>query len=174
MHSEHSLNLMSKKKGKKANAKERLKAQRLLADNRLARHQYEILETLETGIELLGTEVKSIRAGQANLRDGFCLIRKGELHLHNVHISPNSHSGSYFNHEPLRIRKLLAHRREIKKLKNQIEKKGLTLIPLNLHLKGSWIKVSLGIAKGRKLHDKRQAEKNKEAKVETRNALARY
>ncbi len=165
---------MGKGKGKKTNASDRLKAQRLLADNRLARHQYEILETLETGIELLGTEVKSIRAGQANLRDGFCLIRKGELKLHNVHISPNSHSGSFFNHEPLRTRRLLAHRREIKKLKLQMEKKGLTLIPLNIHLKGSWIKVSLGVAKGRKLHDKRQEEKNKQAKIDARQALERY
>ena len=165
---------MSKGKGKKAGAIARLKAQRLLADNRLARHQYEILETIETGIELVGTEVKSIRAGQANLRDGFCLIRKGELHLHNIHISPNSHSGSFYNHDPLRIRKLLAHRREIKKLQVQIEKKGLTLIPLNLHLKGSWIKVSLGVAKGRKLHDKRQDEKKKQAEIDTRQALSRY
>ena len=79
-------------------------ANRLLADNRLARHQYEILETLECGIELLGTEVKSVRAGQANLRDGFCLIRSGEMQLHNVHISPHSHAGRFFNHEPLRVR----------------------------------------------------------------------
>jgi len=86
-------------------------ANRLLADNRFARHQYEILETLECGIELLGTEVKSIRAGQVNLRDGFCLVRSGELQLHNVHISPHSHAGAYFNHDPLRVRKLLAHRR---------------------------------------------------------------
>ena len=113
-------------------------ANRLLADNRFARHQYEILETLETGIELLGTEVKSIRAGQCNLRDGFCLIRSGELQLHNVHISPHSHAGRFFNHEPLRVRKLLAHRREIDKFRTALEQKGLTLIPLNLHLKGSW------------------------------------
>ena len=92
-------------------------AHRLLADNRLARHQYDILETLECGIELLGTEVKSIRAGQCNLRDGFCLIRNGEMQLHNVHISPHSHAGRFFNHEPLRVRRLLAHRREIDKLR---------------------------------------------------------
>jgi SsrA-binding protein len=148
-------------------------AHRLLADNRLARHQYEILETLECGIELLGTEVKSVRAGQANLRDGFCLIRNGELQLHNVHISPHSHAGRFFNHEPLRVRRLLAHRREIEKFRVALEQKGLTLIPLNLHLKGSWIKISLGLARGRKLHDKRHEEKRRVEAKEARAAIAR-
>lgn len=163
---------MMAKGGKKGNAA-RDAANRLLADNRFARHQYEILETLETGIELVGTEVKSIRAGKANLRDGFCLIRNGELQLHNVHISPHSHAGAYFNHEPLRTRRLLAHRREIDRLRVALEQKGLTLIPLNLHLKGSWIKLTLGLAKGRKLHDKRQEEKRKQDAREVRSALAR-
>lgn len=149
-------------------------AHRLLADNRFARHQYEILETLECGIELLGTEVKSIRAGQCNLRDGFCLIRNGDMQLHNVHISPHSHAGAYFNHEPLRVRKLLAHRKEIDKLRVALEQKGLTLIPLNMHLKGSWIKVTLGLGKGRKLHDKRQEEKRKTEAKEARAAIARF
>ena len=165
---------MAKTASKKKAAAARAAANKLLADNRLARHQYEILDTLETGIELVGTEVKSIRAGQANLRDGFCLIRKGELQLHNVHISPHSHAGSYFNHEPLRVRKLLAHRREIEKLRGQLDRKGLTLIPLNLHLKGSWIKLTIGLGKGRKLHDKRQDEKQKQADREVKSALARY
>tara|TARA_Y100001968_G_scaffold133552_1_gene121808 strand:- start:38 stop:547 length:510 start_codon:yes stop_codon:yes gene_type:complete len=157
---------MAKSSNKKTKSQARLSANRLLADNRLARYQYEILETLETGIELLGTEVKSIRAGQANLRDGFCLIRKGEIQLHNVHISPHTHAGTYFNHDPLRKRRLLAHKREINKLRGQIEKKGLTLIPLNIHLKGSWIKLTIGVGKGRKLHDKRQYEKEKQMKQE--------
>ncbi len=148
-------------------------AHRLLADNRLARHQYDILETLECGIELLGTEVKSIRAGQCNLRDGFCLIRNGEMQLHNVHISPHSHAGRFFNHEPLRVRRLLAHRREIDKLRVALEQKGLTLIPLNLHLKGSWLKITLGLARGRKLHDKRQEEKRRVEAKEARAAIAR-
>ncbi|EDY39375.1 SsrA-binding protein [Cyanobium sp. PCC 7001] len=166
---------MAKGGAKKAAARARRDAaNRLLADNRLARHQYEILDTLETGIELLGTEVKSIRAGQVNLRDGFCLIRNGELQLHNVHISPHSHAGAYFNHDPLRVRKLLAHRREIDKLRGALDQKGLTLIPLNLHLKGSWIKVTLGLGKGRKLHDKRQEERRKQDARETRAAIARY
>ena len=165
---------MGKGSGKKISAAKRASANRLLADNRLARHQYEILETIETGIELLGTEVKSIRAGKINLRDGFCLIRQGQLLLHNVHISPHSHAGSFFNHDPLRIKRLLAHRREIDKLKGQLEKKGLTLIPLNLHLKGSWIKITLGLGKGRKLHDKRNEEKRKEAKREVKEAMKRF
>ena len=165
---------MSKASNKKNKTQKRLEANRLLADNRFARHQYEILETLETGIELLGTEVKSIRAGQANLRDGFCLIRKGEIQLHNVHISPHSHAGSYFNHDPLRTRKLLAHKREIYKLKGQLEKKGLALIPLNVHIKGSWIKLTIGLGKGRKLHDKRASEKEKQIKREIRSAKSEY
>jgi SsrA-binding protein len=165
---------MAKGGTKKLAAKaQRDAARRLLADNRFARHQYEILDDVECGIELLGTEVKSVRAGHAHLRDGFCLIRGGELQLHNVHISPHSHAGAYFNHEPLRVRRLLAHRREIDRLRVALEQKGLTLIPLNLHLKGSWIKVSLGLGKGRKLHDKRQEEKRKQEAKDTRSAIAR-
>ncbi len=165
---------MAKTKNKTQISEKRNAAKRFLADNRQARHQYEILETLETGIELLGTEVKSIRSGKANLRDGFCLIRDGELHLHNVHISPHSNSGNYFNHEPLRVRKLLAHRTEINKLFDKTSKKGLTLIPLNLHFKGSWIKLNIGLCKGKKLHDKRQAEKEKQTSREVKSALERY
>ena len=159
---------------KAAAAAARAAANRMLADNRQARHQYEILETLETGIELVGTEVKSIRNGKANLRDGFCLIRNGELQLHNVHISPHTHAGSYFNHDPLRTRKLLAHRREIDKLRGLVDQKGLTLIPLNIHLKGSWIKLTIGLGKGRKLHDKRAAEKEKQSKKDVKAAMERY
>ncbi|MDP6833639.1 MAG: SsrA-binding protein SmpB [Prochlorococcaceae cyanobacterium ETNP1_MAG_9] len=165
---------MNKQKAKNLKAAARASKNKRLAENRLARHQYEILETLETGIELLGTEVKSIRAGKANLKDGFCLIRKGEMRLHNVHISPHSFASGYFNHDPLRVRKLLAHRREIEKFKNQLDKKGLTLIPLSLHLKGSWIKLTIGLSKGRKLHDKRQEEKKKQAEKEVKSALKRY
>ena len=137
---------MAKGGGKKSAKAQRDAANKLLADNRFARHQYEILETLECGLELFGTEVKSIRAGQSNLRDGFCLIRKGELQLHNVHISPHS----------------LA-----------LDQKGLTLIPLNLHLKGSWIKLTIGLAKGRKLHDKRHEERRKQDIKDAKAAIAR-
>jgi SsrA-binding protein len=163
-----------KGKGASTAAKKRLEAQRLLADNRMARHQYEILETLETGLELVGTEVKAIRAGKANLRDGFCLIRNGELQLHNVHISGHEQASRYYNHDPLRMRKLLAHRREIDRLRGQLDQKGLTLIPLNLHLKGSWIKLTIGLGKGRKLHDKRQEERRKQDEKDLRSALKRF
>jgi SsrA-binding protein len=166
---------MAKGGTKKLAAKaQRDAANRLLADNRFARHQYEILETVECGIELLGTEVKSIRAGQVNLRDGFCLVRNGELQLHNVHISPHSHAGRFFNHDPLRVRRLLAHRREIDKLGAGVHQKGLALVPLNIHLKGSWLKVTIGLGKGRKLHDKRQEERRKQDVKDTRAAIARF
>ena len=165
---------MSKAKNKKNSQDLSPKSNKRLADNRYARHQYEILETLETGIELLGTEVKSIRAGNINLRDGFCLIREGNLLLHNVHISIFNNAGSFFNHEPLRVRKLLAHRREINKLENQVNKKGLTLVPLNVFLKGSWIKVNIGLGKGKKLHDKRETEKRKQSEREVKSAISRY
>ena len=165
---------MAKKKSKKPKGSARLAANKRLAENRMARHQYEILETLETGIELLGTEVKSIRAGKANLKDGFCLIRKGEIQLHNVHISPHTHASGYFNHDPLRVRKLLAHRREINKFQGQLDKKGLTLIPLSLQLKGSWIKLIIGLGKGRKLHDKRQEERRKQADRDMKSALKHF
>lgn len=148
-------------------------AQRRLAENRIARHQNEILKTLETSIERLGTEVKSIRAGQGHLRDGFCLIRSGELRLHNEHITPHSDAGRFFNHEPLRVSKPLAHRREIDKFRTALEQKGLTLAPLNLHLKGSWIKLTLGLGKGRKLHDKRHDEKRKQEAKEAWATITR-
>ncbi len=164
---------MSKSKNKKTAKLERGNANKRLAENRYAKFQYEILETLETGIELLGTEVKSIRAGNTNLRDGFCLIRKGELHLHNVHIARIKNAGSFFNHDPLRVRKLLAHRKEIEKLDGKVNKKGLSLIPLSIHLKGSWIKILIGLGKGRKLHDKRENEKRKEQNKEIKKAIAR-
>ena len=144
-----------------------------LAENRYAKFQYEILETIEAGIELLGTEVKSIRNGKANLRDGYCSFRDGEILLLNVHISPHKNVGSFFNHEPLRNRKLLLHKREIIKLKSNSEKKGLTIIPLSIYLKGSWIKLTIGIGKGKKLHDKRQSDKQKEIKRDIKSVLRR-
>ncbi len=165
---------MSKKGKKKSNKNSSIDGKRHLAENRQARYEYEIIETLETGLELLGTEVKSIRSGQVNLKDGFCLIKRNQLQLHNVHISPHKHAGKFFNHDPLRIKKLLAHRREIDKLKINLEKKGLALIPLSLYLKGSWIKLKIGVGKGRKLHDKRYQEKINESKRELSNALKRY
>tara|TARA_Y100000766_G_C18628260_1_gene469479 strand:+ start:80 stop:574 length:495 start_codon:yes stop_codon:yes gene_type:complete len=144
-----------------------------LAENRYAKFQYEIHETIEAGIELLGTEVKSIRNGKANLRDGYCSFRDGEILLLNVHISPHKNVGSFFNHDPLRNRKLLLHKKEITKLKSRTEKKGLTIIPLSIYLKGSWIKLKIGVGKGKKLHDKRQADKQKTITKEINSALKR-
>ena len=144
-----------------------------LAENRYARFQYEIVETIEAGIELLGTEVKSIRSGKANLRDGYCSIRDGEMLLLNVHISPHKNVGEFFNHDPLRNRKLLLHKKEIIKLKSNTEKKGMTIIPLSLYLKNSWIKLTIGVGKGKKLYDKRQSEKQKSINREINSALKR-
>ena len=146
---------------------------RPLAQNKYAKFQYEINNTIEAGIVLLGTEVKSIRHGKANLRDGYCTFRNDEILLRNVHISPHKNAGEFFNHDPLRDRKLLVHKDEIIKLKISTEKKGLTVIPLSIYLKGSWIKIKLAIGKGKKLHDKRQADKAKNIKREIRSALIR-
>ena len=158
-------------KVKKKNKKENIF--KCLAENRYAKFQYEIFETIEAGIELLGTEVKSIRDGKANLRDGYCSFRDGEILLLNVHISPHTNVGPFFNHDPLRNRKLLLHKKEIIKLKSNTEKKGMTIVPLSLYLKGSWIKLKIGVGKGKKLHDKRQDEKQKSMKKEINYALKR-
>ena len=159
---------------KKANIKVKKEAiLKRLAENRYAKFQYEILETIEAGIELLGTEVKSIRNSNVNLRDGYCSFRDGEILLLNVHISPHKNVGSFFNHDPLRNKKLLLQKKEIVKLKYNTEKKGLTIIPLSIYLKGSWIKLNIGVAKGKKLHDKRHADKQKDIKREIKSALKR-
>jgi SsrA-binding protein len=144
---------------------------RLVADNRQARFQYEILETYEVGIELRGTEVKSIRQGKANLRDGYALIRNGEAWLHNVHISPHTTTIQIFNHEPRRTRKLLMHGQEIRKLIGQVEQKGLTLVPLKMYLKRGWVKITIGLARGKKLYDKREDLKRKQSDREVQRAL---
>ncbi len=146
---------------------------KIVSDNRQARYLYEIIETYEAGIQLTGTEVKSIRAGKVNLRDGYVLIRNGEALLLNVHISPYDASGAYFNHEPRRTRKLLLHRKEINKLIGQIQQKGLTLVPLKMYIKGNWIKISLGLARGKKLHDKRETLKRRDDQREMARALKR-
>lgn len=152
---------------------EQKKAIKIITDNRQARFQYHILETYEAGIELVGTEVKSIRAGKVNLRDGYVLIRNNEAWLLNVHISPYNASGTYFNHDPRRPRKLLLHRKEINRLIGQVEQKGLTLIPLKMYFKDSWVKVTIGLCKGKKLHDKRETIKRRQDKREMARALKR-
>jgi SsrA-binding protein len=146
---------------------------KVVAENRQARFEYEILETFEAGIELVGTEVKSVRAGKANLRDGFALIRNGEVWLHNVHISPHDTASQYFNHDPRRNRKLLMHRQEIRKLIGKVEQQGLTLVPLKMYLKRGWVKISLALVRGKKLHDKREDLKQKQAKREMQRAMKR-
>lgn len=132
-----------------------------VAENRKARHEYEILESYEAGIELVGTEVKSLRKGMANLKDAFAKIEKGQVWLYNCHVSPYDH-GNRFNHEPLRKRRLLLNRREILKLKQKTQEKGLTLIPLKLYFKGNWCKVSIGLCKGKRLYDKRDSMAKRE------------
>ena len=147
---------------------------KILSDNRQARYLYEILETYEAGIQLTGTEVKSIRAGKLNLQDGYALIRNGEACLINVHISPYTGSGQYFNHEPRRTRKLLLHRQEIRKLIGRVEQQGLTLVPLRMYLKRGLVKVSLGLGKGKKLHDKREDLKRRQDQRDIQRAMKNY
>ncbi len=147
---------------------------KVVSDNRQARYLYEILETYEAGIELKGTEVKSIRQGKVNIRDGYALIRNGEAWLINVHVSPHSTASEYFNHEPLRNRKLLLHKQEIRKLIGKVEQQGLTLVPLKMYLKRGLVKVTVGLAKGKKLHDKREDIKQRQDKREMERAMKRY
>ncbi len=142
-----------------------------LVENRRARFEYEILETYEAGLQLTGTEVKSIRAGKANLQDAFALFRDGEAWLHNLHISPHGTASKVFNHDPTRRRKLLLHRREIDRLRGLVEQKGLTVVPLKLVLNRGWIKAHLGVARGKKLHDKRQAIKERQTQREIQREL---
>lgn len=153
---------------------EKSESYKVISDNRQARYLYEILETFEAGVELTGTEVKSIRAGKVNLQDGYALIRNGEAWLINVHISPYNASGQYFNHEPRRTRKLLLHRQEIRKLIGKVEQQGLTLVPLKMYLKRGWVKVSIALGKGKKIHDKRESLKKRQDQREMQRAMKNY
>ncbi|MDA8156110.1 MAG: SsrA-binding protein SmpB [Actinomycetota bacterium] len=143
---------------------------RPVAENRKAFHDYFIEETYEAGISLVGTEVKSIRQGKANLRDSYVLIKNSEAWLLNCHISPYSH-GNIMNHDPLRTRKLLLHRKEIEKLRGKIAQKGYALIPLKLYFKGSHVKIEIGLAKGKQFFDKRDTIKEKEARRQIERAV---
>ncbi len=147
---------------------------KIVSDNRQARYLYEILETYEAGIELMGTEVKSIRAGKASLNDGFGLIRDGEALLLNVHISPHDTTNSAYNHDPRRTRKLLLHREQIRKLIGKVEQQGLTLVPLKMYLKRGWVKIDLALVKGKKLHDKREAIKERDDKRQIERAMKQF
>ena len=135
---------------------------RSIARNRRARHDYHILDTFEAGLVLTGTEVKSLRDGKANISDAYGIIRDGEAFLLNLHISPYESRG-YANHDPDRTRKLLLHRKEIRRLIGAVERQGLTLIPLELYFKNGVAKVALALGKGKKLHDKRDAERERDA-----------
>lgn len=149
---------------------EREKAQRVIADNRKARHDYHILETYEAGVALLGTEVKAIREGRVNLRDSYARTDGGEVWMINVHISAYSHRG-YADHAETRQRKLLLHRHEIRKLIGRTAEKGLTLVPLQMYFKKGRVKVLVGLARGKQAHDKRETIRRREADRETRSAM---
>lgn len=149
---------------------EREKAQSSIAENRKAFHDFHLLETFEAGLVLLGTEVKAIREGRVNLRDSFARVEGSEVYLYNVNISPYSHRG-YADHEPLRRRKLLLHRDEIRKLIGKTVVKGMTLVPVRLYFKDGRVKVAVSLAKGKKEFDKRETLKQREVDRETRAAI---
>src|SRR3989440_6934248 len=149
---------------------DREKAQANIAENRKAFHDYHVVETFEAGIALLGTEVKAIREGRVNLRDSYARLEGGEVFLYNVNISPYSHRG-YADHDPMRRRKLLLHRDEIRKLIGKTVEKGMTLVPVRLYYKNGRVKVAVSLAKGKKEYDKRETVKRREADRETRAAI---
>jgi SsrA-binding protein len=141
-----------------------------IAKNRRARHDYTILATYEAGLVLAGSEVKSLREGKANLSDAYGIVRGGEIYLLNLHISPYERA-SYNNHEPTRTRKLLLHKREISRLIGAVERQGLTLVPLELYFKHGIAKVAMALGKGKKLHDKREDAKARDAEREIARAV---
>lgn len=142
---------------------------KIVVSNRKARHEYHVLQTIEVGIVLQGTEVKSLRDGRANLQDSFARFMAGELFLMNLHISPYE-PGNRYNHDPLRPRKLLLHRREMRKLIGQVEQKGLTLVPLDIYFRKGLAKITLALVRGKQLHDKREDLKKREGEREMQRA----
>jgi SsrA-binding protein len=142
-----------------------------VAVNRQAFHNYDIIEKFEAGLVLTGTEIKSARDGKVNLKDSYGLVKGGEVWLLNAHISPYSH-GNYSNHDPLRTRKLLLKRAEINRLIGRTSERGLTLVPLRMYLKDGRLKCELALAKGRKIHDKREVSRQKTIDKETKQALS--
>ena len=133
-----------------------------ITQNKKAYHDYFVEDRYEAGIELFGTEVKSIRAGTLNLKDAYCIAKNGEIYIHGMHISPYE-QGNIFNRDPLRVKKLLMHKREIMRLLGSVKQQGLTLVPLSLYFKGSLVKVQLGLCRGKQLHDKRAVAAKKDA-----------
>jgi SsrA-binding protein len=150
-----------------------MEKERIVATNKKAYFEYFIEETVEAGVQLVGSEVKSVRLGNVNLKDSFALIRNNEVYLYNAHISPYA-MGSYYNPEPKRARKLLLHKQEIDKLRGKIERKGYTLVVTKMYFKQSLVKVELALAKGKELHDKRQVLKEKQLNREAQRDLANY
>jgi SsrA-binding protein len=144
--------------------------ERNICQNKMARLNYHIDDTFEAGIVLVGTEVKSLREGRANLKDGYAMVKDEEVYLHELYISPYTH-GNRYNHDPLRVRKLLLHKREIKRLYGKSREKGLTLVPLKMYFKNGKVKVEIGIGRGKKLHDKREDMKLKEDRRDIERAF---
>ena len=149
---------------------EREQAQKNIAENRKAFHDYHIVETFEAGVALVGTEVKAIREGSANLRDSFARVEDGEIWVYNIHINAYSHRG-YADHEPTRRRKLLLHRQEIRKLIGKTVEKGMTLVPTRMYFRNGHVKLAIALAKGKHAHDKRETIKRRETDRETRAAV---
>jgi SsrA-binding protein len=149
---------------------DRKKAERTIAENRKALHDYHLLETFEAGMALVGTEVKAIREGRVNLRDSFARIERGEVFVHNVHIGSYSSRG-YADHEPLRPRKLLLHRHEIRKLVGKTTERGMTLVPVRMYFTNGRVKLAISLAKGKKDYDRRETIKRREIDRETRAAV---
>jgi SsrA-binding protein len=149
---------------------ERRKAERIIADNRKAHHDYHLIETFEAGVALVGTEVKAIREGRVNLRDSFARVTGGEVFVHNVHIGSYSSRG-YADHEALRPRKLLLHRHEIRKLIGKTIERGMTLVPVRMYFKDGRVKMAISLAKGKQAHDKRETIRRREIDRESRAAI---
>ena len=143
---------------------------RTIAQNKKAYHDYFVEETFEAGIELCGTEVKSIRAGAVNLKDSWCAVQNGEIYIRGMHVSPYEH-GNIFNRDPMRERRLLMHKREIMRLGTLVQQQGMALVPLSLYFKGSRVKVQIGLCKGKKLYDKRESAAKRDAKREIERAV---
>ena len=149
---------------------DRKKAERIIADNRKAQHDFHLIETFEAGVALVGTEVKAIREGRVNLRDSFARVDGGDIYVHNVHIGAYSSRG-YADHEPLRPRKLLLHRQEIQKLIGKTTERGMTMVPVQMYFKNGRVKIAISLAKGKKDYDRRETIKRREIDRETRAAV---
>ncbi len=157
----------------KSASKKESEGVKIVAQNRAASYNYHILDKVEAGIALVGTEVKSLREGKGSLREAYAEVRGGEIWLQNCHI-PEYRPGGPWNHNPLRPRKLLLHRRELDKFAGKVQQRGLTMVPLKIYFRGGRAKVELALAQGKKFHDRRQAERDQEAKREAKEAIARY